>query len=276
MALGEMEKGEKEQELDINPNPALTEPSKERGTKSESHNLDSNKDLSAIGNEKSGLDKEIQREGTSTKTAKGKSDLTTEKTTLAKREREGTHPAGWTIMHPLRTRAMGSGKSKKGATTANATNTNGEAVVRSSSEEDADGKKDLKTMATNGTGASRGVGEIEVLTDMRSDDGLLEEEERDSGVPAERAGGHATGLDGVNGRGGDGHVDATVYKVYKRRWFGLVQLVLLNIVVSWDVSSLPRTPPCLTTCIRRDAFKRTCTDFYDIVALLLCLFEYCI
>ena len=26
------------------------------------------------------------------------------------------------------------------------------------------------------------------------------------------------------------------YKVYKRRWFGLGQLVLLNIIVSWDVS----------------------------------------
>jgi hypothetical protein len=26
------------------------------------------------------------------------------------------------------------------------------------------------------------------------------------------------------------------YRVYKRRWFGLVQLTLLNIVVSWDVS----------------------------------------
>jgi FLVCR family MFS transporter 7 len=26
------------------------------------------------------------------------------------------------------------------------------------------------------------------------------------------------------------------FKVYKRRWFGLVQLVLLNVVVSWDVS----------------------------------------
>lgn len=25
------------------------------------------------------------------------------------------------------------------------------------------------------------------------------------------------------------------YKVYKRRWFGLVQLALLNIVISWDV-----------------------------------------
>lgn len=27
------------------------------------------------------------------------------------------------------------------------------------------------------------------------------------------------------------------FKVYKRRWFGLGQLVLLNIVVSWDVST---------------------------------------
>lgn len=32
--------------------------------------------------------------------------------------------------------------------------------------------------------------------------------------------------------GGGGPV---VYKVYRRRWFGLIQLVLLNIVVSWDV-----------------------------------------
>lgn len=28
------------------------------------------------------------------------------------------------------------------------------------------------------------------------------------------------------------------YKVYKIRWFGLVQLILLNIVVSWDVCEL--------------------------------------
>ena len=26
------------------------------------------------------------------------------------------------------------------------------------------------------------------------------------------------------------------YKVYRRRWFGLLQLTLLNIIVSWDVS----------------------------------------
>jgi FLVCR family MFS transporter 7 len=30
----------------------------------------------------------------------------------------------------------------------------------------------------------------------------------------------------------------THFKVYKRRWFGLAQLCLLNIVVSWDVSSI--------------------------------------
>ena len=29
----------------------------------------------------------------------------------------------------------------------------------------------------------------------------------------------------------------TEYKVFKRRWFGLAQLVLLNIIVSWDVIS---------------------------------------
>jgi hypothetical protein len=32
------------------------------------------------------------------------------------------------------------------------------------------------------------------------------------------------------------------FKVYKRRWFGLAQLVLLNVVVSWDVSILSLLP----------------------------------
>lgn len=34
----------------------------------------------------------------------------------------------------------------------------------------------------------------------------------------------------------NGDRESVVYKVYKRRWFGLVQLTLLNIIVSWDVS----------------------------------------
>lgn len=32
------------------------------------------------------------------------------------------------------------------------------------------------------------------------------------------------------------HEVHTEYRVYKRRFFGLTQLVLLNIIVSWDVS----------------------------------------
>lgn len=34
----------------------------------------------------------------------------------------------------------------------------------------------------------------------------------------------------------NGDRGVVVYKVYKRRWFGLFQLTLLNIIVSWDVS----------------------------------------
>jgi hypothetical protein len=59
----------------------------------------------------------------------------------------------------------------------------------------------------------------EPLELVRSDEGLMNEERLDGAEIA-----------------GDGEI---VYKVYKRRWFGLAQLVLLNIVVSWDVSSPP-------------------------------------
>lgn len=43
--------------------------------------------------------------------------------------------------------------------------------------------------------------------------------------------------------------DSTVYRTYKRRWFGLLQLVLLNIIVSWDVSvqQTHSSDPMLTT-----------------------------
>ena len=37
-----------------------------------------------------------------------------------------------------------------------------------------------------------------------------------------------------------------VYRVYKIRWFGLTQLILLNIIVSWDVSRIV-TPMWCTT-----------------------------
>lgn len=44
----------------------------------------------------------------------------------------------------------------------------------------------------------------------------------------------------TNGSGsGDANEDGALmpeYRTYKRRWFGLAQLTLMNIIVSWDVS----------------------------------------
>jgi len=53
--------------------------------------------------------------------------------------------------------------------------------------------------------------------------------------------------------GGSNEGDGIVYKTYKRRWFGLLQLTLLNIVVSWDVSI---SMPTLTTDKARPAAMR--------------------
>lgn len=44
-------------------------------------------------------------------------------------------------------------------------------------------------------------------------------------------------FDGAPQDHGEEHA-TPVYRVYKRRWFGLMQLVLMNIIVSWDVSSI--------------------------------------
>ncbi|KAL8884199.1 MAG: hypothetical protein Q9215_007702, partial [Flavoplaca cf. flavocitrina] len=49
----------------------------------------------------------------------------------------------------------------------------------------------------------------------------------------ETDGGHVSGVDGTPDNGEDGQAPP-VYRVYKRRWFGLLQLVLMNIIVSWD------------------------------------------
>jgi hypothetical protein len=49
-----------------------------------------------------------------------------------------------------------------------------------------------------------------------------------------------TGQTSADGNG-DGSVapgTSTGYRTYKRRWFGFVQLTLMNIMVSWDVSRL--------------------------------------
>jgi hypothetical protein len=41
-----------------------------------------------------------------------------------------------------------------------------------------------------------------------------------------------------DGAGSVANGTSTEYRTYKRRWLGLVQLTLMNIVVSWDVRFL--------------------------------------
>jgi len=94
---------------------------------------------------------------------------------------------------------------------------------------------DLKATVTNGSGNGMGVGEVEALSDVRSDDELLDAENE-----YDRQQEHP-----VDGAANETATAGGTYKVYKRRWFGLVQLVLLNIIVSWDVSAPNGCRPAL-------------------------------
>lgn len=133
---------------------------------------------------------------------------------------KGEFVPAWTIMRPLR---------KKLSATKSDASADGTGF-----DSKADG--DLKITKTNDTGHD--VREVEALHELRSDDGLLGDDEDEEGG-ATRENGNA-GLHILQSNDGAAEETAATgggeYKVYKRRWFGLVQLVLLNIIVSWDVS----------------------------------------
>lgn len=137
-------------------------------------------------------------------------------------------PGGWTFLRTMKMRGLkGRGSGSAAASAPSPTDvsevSNGNSITGKDNDE-------LKVTQTNGSGdGPGGVGEIEALHEVRSDDELL----------GGQAGG--TQLAEAQRNGSIGGEDAEVpggrvYKVYKRRWFGLVQLVLLNIIVSWDVS----------------------------------------
>jgi hypothetical protein len=77
-----------------------------------------------------------------------------------------------------------------------------------------DGDRSTQSQGSNKKGAHNGV-EVELAN--RTDDSGRE----------------------VAGPGNEAGESVVTYKTYKRRWFGLAQLLLLNIVVSWDVSCTP-------------------------------------
>ena len=98
---------------------------------------------------------------------------------------------------------------------------------------DAKDKSAVLSLETVGSGSSADNG----LREVGSADGLLDEED----------GRHLGNHTDAGPSTGVGNMPAnTVYKVYKRRWFGLLQLALLNIIVSWDVSA-PLLPSFLVT-----------------------------
>lgn len=122
-------------------------------------------------------------------------------------------PSGWTRMRSMKMRGMG--KKGEGSVRLGSSTSGGDAI------QDTEGMNGR----IGGLSDNKGPGEIEGLTEIRSDEDLL---------PEERGNPDGPGREELAQReGGD-----IKYKVYKRRWFGLVQLVLLNIIVSWDVSTL--------------------------------------
>lgn len=126
-----------------------------------------------------------------------------------KEVKSGETLPGWTVMRPLKRRAA------KGNTAPNGS---------------PDPKGDIKGASTNcEEGYGNGVG----LDELRSDDDLLEEHEA-GGHTGRNRGNRSTDSAGLSGESVE-EGSFGEFKVYKRRWFGLVQLVLLNIIVSWDV-----------------------------------------
>ncbi|TVY54184.1 Solute carrier family 49 member A3, partial [Lachnellula cervina] len=158
---------------------------------------------------------------------------------------------GWMIMRPLRMRGLKGAGGDSRMNTGTGTGTGGsvdgdergvdrDANANGSGTGNADRKEDgdFKITETNGSGdgdGRGGEGFMEVLSQVRSNDELLGEEEEEERQRERQRVPNSNGRAGGTGLDGAAEEENTLeYKVYKRRWFGLVQLVLLNIVVSWD------------------------------------------
>lgn len=161
---------------------------------------------------------------TTSKTAVAVPPPTNEKTSSA-----GETLPGWTIMRPLRMRGLKSSKKGSGGGSQSGAGLNvgeNKAPIDGWAGNGNKTQGDLKVTETNGTASPVGEEEVDPLREVRSDDELLGEEETENA--------HRGVSDDATADGALGGSDGMVYKVYKRRWFGLVQLALLNIIVSWD------------------------------------------
>lgn len=94
-------------------------------------------------------------------------------------------------------------------------------------DEKATGMAKLARVRSGDSSKRAGSGDVEVAIEMEL-----------GATPGSATGGTAggNGADGASAMSVTAAASERVYKVYKRRWFGLVELVLLNVVASWDVS----------------------------------------
>ncbi|KAF7875095.1 hypothetical protein EAF04_002267 [Stromatinia cepivora] len=156
-------------------------------------------------------------------------------------EKEAHHhhgmPKGWTAMGDSTGKQKQKQKHKAGE------RANGNTHTHTHTQADMTNAEISKSQEDSNEG---GVveGEIEDLDDLdltelnSGDDLLPDEEERGIGRGGNTAHGTGGAVDEGLRRGSTernaANSNAGNFRVYKRRWFGLVQLVLLNIIVSWD------------------------------------------
>jgi len=130
----------------------------------------------------------------------------------------------------------------KATSTTRAANTGGsEYVIEGEREEEEEEEEDTMPGGHGGgwqqlkdekkgaaAGITRGSGDDDLAIEMQ--------ETRSSRATTGTAAALAAGAAAADAGEGGTMPGTTEYRVYKRRWFGLVQLTLLNIIVSWDVS----------------------------------------
>lgn len=183
-------------------------------------------------------------------------DLNKEKNTGKEKETHHHHhhngmPKGWTEMRNMKGKQKQKQKQKAGEVVNGNANANSRTYTASHA-----GVMSPDVSKSNGEGDGEGA-EEEVediddldldldldLAELNSGDDLLPDEEdeeegrrRRSGIGGDGAADEGLGRGrGSSDGNGEAGLNGGTFKVYRRRWFGLVQLVLLNIIVSWDVS----------------------------------------
>ena len=145
--------------------------------------------------------------------------------------------AGWAfMMRPLRRKGAKAGAS----TNASASETPSASTARIDTKESEPriaGQPEDDRDSAQSKGSSYGLRHTDTLREVTSEDGLLPGNEAQGRSAGSGDGNSAPPHDGSALRDGAPASEGPRFKVYKRRWFGVVQLVLLNTIVSWDVSA---------------------------------------